>query len=120
MKADRQLEFDRLVPPGEAIGSFNAGIPGYFSSHPIVNLDGLMNNTVYPYYVRRRFDDYLRDARIGYVADENDSLTRGLDFAAQPPKFDVMSQADLPGWGSGRRFLWRVEWPPSGPRLALP
>ena len=37
---------DAIVPEGEPIGAYNAGLLGYASRHPVVNLDGLANDEV--------------------------------------------------------------------------
>jgi hypothetical protein len=103
-----QREFERLVPEGEPIGCFNAGIPGYFGGRVVVNLDGLMNNPIYEYYRKWEFDRYLADARINYIADESEALQRGLIFTHQKIPLEVVASAALPGWASGRRYLWRV------------
>ncbi len=55
-----QSRFEAQVPPGEMIGSFNAGIPGYFGGRPIINLDGLVNHAVVEYWKRHTFELYLR------------------------------------------------------------
>ena len=41
------LVTNRLLPEGSVIGSWDAGIIGYFSRHPVVNLDGLVNSYDY-------------------------------------------------------------------------
>ena len=45
---------NRLIPKDSVVGSWSAGVPGYFSSVPVVNLDGLVNSW-----------DYLRAQRNG-------------------------------------------------------
>jgi hypothetical protein len=104
-----QRVFDAQVPEGAVIGCFNAGIPGYFSQHTIVNLDGLMNNTIYDYYERRTFDRYLTDTDIAYIADEERALWRALQFARRPLALTAIDSAPLTEWTSGDRFLWRVD-----------
>ncbi|MBW1711349.1 MAG: hypothetical protein JRJ73_16005 [Deltaproteobacteria bacterium] len=54
------------LPEGAVVGSFNAGIVGFYSERPVVNLDGLINNfeyleamkngEVYEYIVRNNID----------------------------------------------------------------
>ena len=46
------LVMDRLIPEGSVVGSWDAGVIGYFSRFPVVNLDGLANSY-----------DYLRPSR---------------------------------------------------------
>ena len=107
---ESQPVFERLVPEGQTIGCFNAGIPAYFSDRRITNLDGLVNNTVYPYYQRDQFDRYLRDAGIGYIADEDLSMVRAMLFVKEPLPMEVLASASLT-WMSPavQRHLWRVE-----------
>jgi hypothetical protein len=41
------VDFLNGLPPGSVIGSWDAGYLGYFTTHPVVNLDGLVNNYDY-------------------------------------------------------------------------
>jgi hypothetical protein len=107
-----QPAFERLVPPGLPIGSFNAGIPGYFSHRTIINLDGLVNHSVYPYYKARRFDAYLRERGIEYISDEEASLDRARRFTTGPLAVRVLDRAPLTRWWSGDRYLWRITTEP--------
>ena len=45
---------NRALPEGSVIGSWGAGIVGYFSRFPVVNLDGLVNSYEYLDSVRQR------------------------------------------------------------------
>jgi len=51
------------------IGSWNAGIMGYFLDGEVVNLDGVMNDQVYPYMLDHKLVAYLDTMNIKYVAD---------------------------------------------------
>lgn len=55
--------------PSARVGSFNAGILGYFSNRAVVNLDGVINNSAFDALRRRRLGDYLTANSIEYVAD---------------------------------------------------
>lgn len=57
------------VPPGAFVGSWNAGVVGYFSEHQVVNLDGLVNS--WRYFQEGRFDlcRYWRETGIEYLVD---------------------------------------------------
>jgi hypothetical protein len=58
------------VPKGSVIGSWNAGVLGFYSGYPVVNLDGLMNSWEFlPYLERRDMAGYIRDQGIQYLAD---------------------------------------------------
>lgn len=38
---------NRILPEDSIVGSTDAGVVGYFSAYPVVNLDGLMNSCEY-------------------------------------------------------------------------
>lgn len=57
------------LPQGAVIGAFNSGIQSYFSTHRVVNLDGLVNNEALEALKRRDVWGYLRDEGIEYLAD---------------------------------------------------
>ncbi|HEY7214139.1 MAG TPA: hypothetical protein VIC28_05875 [Thermoanaerobaculia bacterium] len=106
-----QRAFERLVPPGEAIGCFNAGIPGFFSRRRIVNLDGLVNSSVLPYFRARDFDRYFADEGIRYIADDAGSVKDAQAFMRRPLRLRELAWVPLQGGFATRRWLWRVERP---------
>lgn len=106
---DSQEGFERLVPPGEAIGCFNAGIPAFFSRRRIVNLDGLVNASVVPYLRDRDFERYFSDQGIHYVADDTLAMDRAARFMRRPLRLQPLASVPLHGWFATRRWLWRVE-----------
>jgi hypothetical protein len=58
------------LPEDALIGSWNAGVLGYYTERPVINLDGLINDfELYEYIRDGRIVDYIRDKRIQYVAD---------------------------------------------------
>lgn len=58
------------VPPGAIIGSWNAGVYGYFlRDRRVVNLDGLVNNAAYPHLADRSLERYCRSTGISYLVD---------------------------------------------------
>lgn len=106
---DSQPRFEQMVPPGARIGCFNAGIPAYFSSRTIVNLDGLVNHAVYPYWKNHQFAQYLIDQHIDYIADEEEALGRAQRFSTAPIHLHPITRVPLPGWHTPYRYLWKVE-----------
>ena len=104
-----QFEFEKYVPPDEAIGCFNAGIPAFFGQRQVVNLDGLVNVSVLPYYRNHELDRYFSDARIHYLADEELSLQRATAFMQTPLHLQPLASAPLHGWFTPKRWLWQVE-----------
>jgi len=60
----------KRVPKGSVIGSWNAGVLGFYSGYPVVNLDGLINGWEFlPYLEHQDMAGYIRDQGIQYVAD---------------------------------------------------
>lgn len=60
---------NRELPLGSRIGVFNSGIQAFLSRHQVINLDGLVNNRVYPYLKQRNLLAYIHEQDIGYVSD---------------------------------------------------
>jgi hypothetical protein len=57
-------------PPDGYVGSWNSGVVGYYrDGTDVVNIDGLVNNDIYPYAVSNSLPDYLRDKGIKYILD---------------------------------------------------
>jgi len=96
------------APAGARIGCFNTGIPAYFSDREIINLDGLVNHAAVPYWKAHRFDEYLRDAHIDYIADEDYSLARGRQFSHGKLPTKVIATTPLTGWDPPVRSLFRI------------
>jgi hypothetical protein len=60
------------IEPEAKIGTFNAGIVGYFSNRTVINLDGLVNNKAYNALDRNRLYRYILDENISYLVDHHD------------------------------------------------
>ncbi len=59
----------REHPLNGRVGAWNAGIIGYYEGGHVVNLDGLVNDNVYPYIVTNNLAAYLAQQNITYVLD---------------------------------------------------
>ncbi len=82
------------VEADATVGSFNAGIIGYMSEREVVNLDGLVNNTVVPYIEERRLWDYIEKRDIDYLVDSDYSILKDYrDFYG-------------PGWDAREHIVW--------------
>lgn len=101
--------FEALVPRGAKIGSFDAGIPAYFSPRMVVNLDGLVNHTAAGYWKAHRLGAYLAEQGIGYVANEPAAVAHARPFAGTPLRLHPLAEVPLTGWTPGGRSLWRVD-----------
>ena len=87
---------NRVLPEDSVVGAWDAGVIGYFSRFPVVNLDGLV--TSYDYFHARK------SARDGYA-----SLYRefGITHFAKPARFegsplDILNRWELQLWPIGR------------------
>ena len=87
---------NRVLPEDSVVGAWDAGVIGYFSRFPVVNLDGLVNS--YDYFHARK------SARDGYA-----SLYRefGITHFAKPARFegsplDILNRWELQLWPIGR------------------
>ena len=56
-------------PPAGRMGGWNVGIVGFFSAGKIVNLDGLINDQIYPYAREGKVEQYIDRAKIKYIVD---------------------------------------------------
>ena len=57
------------------IGAWNAGIIGYYQGGSVVNLDGLVNNSIYPFAVSNDLPSYIAEQNIGYIIDFDKMFT---------------------------------------------
>ena len=87
---------NRVLPEDSVVGAWDAGVIGYFSRFPVVNLDGLVNS--YDYFHARK------SAGDGYA-----SLYRefGITHFAKPARFegsplDILNRWELQLWPIGR------------------
>lgn len=111
--------FDRLIPPGASVACFNAGIPAFFGSRRVVNLDGVVNLSVLPYYRARNLERYLADEHLDYLADDTATLDEAKPFFGGALRLEPLASVLMTEWHSERRFLWRVG-PPSPPQSSPP
>jgi hypothetical protein len=59
----------RTQPELTPVGAWNAGIISYMAGRPVINLDGLVNDEVYPAVVSGRLADYIAARGIRYLID---------------------------------------------------
>ncbi|GEM_PF-1497910 len=63
------------LPPDARVAAFNSGIHGYFSDRFVMDSDGLINNSAYEAMKNNRLWDLFKEAKIGYIADYDITLT---------------------------------------------
>ena len=69
------LWLNQNIPESAIVGSWNAGVIGYYSKQPVINLDGLINNfELLPYIAENRIDQYILNKKIDYIADIKPTL----------------------------------------------
>jgi hypothetical protein len=76
---------------GARIGSFNAGILGYFSHRTVVNLDGVVNADAYQAKRAKRLPAYMRDRGLDYLVDLNPALLNTRCWAGYPIWCEVVA-----------------------------
>lgn len=68
-------KMETLLPAGSRVGAWNAGTLAFFAPRiNVVNLDGVVNNTAWPYIRRRDLGSYMQRSGIDYLADDLGSL----------------------------------------------
>jgi hypothetical protein len=68
-------DMNHLLPVQTVVGAWNAGIYGYFFENgTVVNLDGAVNNDIYPWIVKRESLSYVKNAGIRYLVDDLPTL----------------------------------------------
>ena len=98
------LVMNRLLPEDSVIGSWDAGIIGYFSRFPVVNLDGLVNSYDYMHALKEgTMATFYQRYGITHFANAK-SVGRGVDgtILFESPLFFLN--------GKGKKFtLWSAE-----------
>ena len=61
-------------PTDGNIGAWNAGIIGFYQGGQVINIDGLVNNDVYPYVLSNTLPSYLDSRKIKYIVDSQSML----------------------------------------------
>ena len=66
-KAAKKLS--RVVPQGQRVGAFNAGMLAFFSERQVINLDGVVNREALSALRQRKLLSYLQRRDIRYLVD---------------------------------------------------
>jgi hypothetical protein len=67
-------EYLRSHPEIAPVGAWNAGMMSYLARRPVVNLDGLVNDEIYPYATTGRLLDYVCARELRFVLDFSDNV----------------------------------------------
>jgi hypothetical protein len=86
-KYDAVQVLNEIIPAGSRVGSWNAGVYGYFfRKGSIVNLDGLVNNEAFRHLRSRTLAGYCRTARVEYLIDAAGAFTLWDQYwSTEPP-----------------------------------
>ena len=86
---------NRVLPEGSVVGAWDAGVIGYFSRFPVVNLDGLVNSYDYFHARSRAKDGYAPLYReFGITHFAADTRFEGLPL-------DILNRWELKLWPIG-------------------
>ncbi|MEW6140299.1 MAG: hypothetical protein AB1733_18925 [Thermodesulfobacteriota bacterium] len=61
--------FLKARPHIRPVASWNAGIIGFFAERPVINLDGLMNDSIIPYVLKNQVLNYVEQNQIKFICD---------------------------------------------------
>jgi hypothetical protein len=61
--------------PQSTYAAWNAGIISYFAEKPMINIDGLTNDEVFPFIATNKLLDYVKLKRIDYIVDYEVMMT---------------------------------------------
>ena len=113
-------EYLRAHPEVAPVGAWNAGMISWFSGREVTNLDGLINDDIYPYATTGRLLEYLCQRKIAYLIDYGAMLelpflrTRGgyADGrlqAALHEEADVSKGDPVLRWTDSDLKLWKLD-----------
>jgi len=103
-----QLAIADIVPAGQSIGCFNAGIPAFFGPRRVVALDGLVSHQARQAWETQTLDDFIRQRDLHFVADEERIMAKAQRFMHTRLELEVVGSYPLRGWPTGARLLWRL------------
>lgn len=94
------------TPADSVVASWDAGVLGYFSHRPVINLDGLVNDWEFVEVIRtRRYADYLEREGVDFVANSFFVLEDGTLWHQREGMAEVMPQLRPMYRGNGVPFL---------------
>ncbi len=73
------------TPQDAVVGSWTAGIYGYFAEPPVVNLDGVVNWDAIHAYRTRELYAYIAERRIGWIVDFDEFVSDFANFFGTDP-----------------------------------
>lgn len=104
--------------PEVTYGAWNAGVISYFSGKHVINIDGLVNDDVFPYIKTNRLFDYLILRKIEFLVDYeemflNEEKSRRGGYLEPRVEQCIAALAavdgDVPKWGRGPLRIYKVD-----------
>jgi hypothetical protein len=89
------------------VAAWNAGVLGYYQGGTLINIDGLVNNDIYPYAVSNNLPAYLEKTGIRYIVDFELMFSPGFrqrggydvpGFLQKLQPLIVFDQGQFPSW----------------------
>jgi hypothetical protein len=85
--------FNPRIPDKAIIGSFNSGIINcVIDNHRVINIDGVVNNSILTNYKNKNLDVYLKANDIQYIIYNPSSIEFFLKHFSQDQKWEVLDQ----------------------------
>ena len=113
---------NRALPENAVIGSWTAGVIGYFSRFPVVNLDGLVNSYEYLDITRQAGLMLYNYARLVDPQQMDISRRYGITHFANFRRLNDQTNAiykgvpyDIHGYGEYQSRLWTYDSAPNAP-----
>lgn len=108
------------TPQDSVVGGFNSGILSYRCGRPVVNLDGVMNDSVIPALKEKRLCRYIDEQGVRYLADLESEIEKFMNgFCGDPNWKDrwrrVHEREEGYGGGVGTKRLVVLERLPESP-----
>lgn len=102
---------EKKVPSKDIVGAWNSGYPEYYSSHTVINLDGLANNEIVQHYKNRTALQYLRSRNIKWLVDSSFFFTwsYGKYFSEEELKNCFKVRYKVPASTYLDNEIWLVE-----------
>lgn len=89
-------EFEELVPQGKNIAAFNSGIAGcVIQNHRLINIDGVVNNDILPFFKGKNLEDYFEQNNIEYIVDYEVSIDFFLNNFSDISQYEVIKSSEL-------------------------
>jgi 4-amino-4-deoxy-L-arabinose transferase-like glycosyltransferase len=107
---------DAYTPPDARVGSFNAGIVGYFSNRHVTNLDGVVNADAYRARRQKALPAYMREQKLDYLVDLNPALLNLACWSGPDAWCEIVTVVGEPhaALGGGRVSILAL-WPGDRP-----